>query len=564
MCAKIVNISVSIQVAPTPETLQQTGALISQGATNTSPNTASLLTQLSDLTPLLNGTKTITTMVLSTGTVTVTTTAPHGYTIGDTILLTIAGVTPVAYNGTYLCTITGASTFTYALGGSPGSVTVQGVYTAEDVSELLQMATTFFGQGSNVSVFVLELGPGNVADGVAALTAYLTANPNTNYTPGATGYFYAYLVPREWDGNANFLALIAEYENPNAQTYFFVTTTLTNYSLYTNLMKCIWSMIESPPMGIWSANALTAISYSGGQVTAATTTAHGVAVGQWFQISGVTPTGYNGWWQAQPGTTGSTLVYNVSATLGVESLLGTLVASYYANAGVVAALPGTQIAAGLEFSCAAAFYWLLAYNPSNTNLVGPFAFKFLFGVTPFPVRGFNALLTTLQSNNVNVVGTGAEGGISNTIIQWGTTEDGNDMSYWYAIDWLSINVNVNVANAVINGSNNPVNPLYYNQPGINFLQSIIAQTVADGVAFGMVLGNPTQTEFDGPTLGAALNAGTYAGQSVINAVPFLIYSQDNPGDFKIGRYSGFSIIFTPSRGFIQININIVATELIAL
>src|SRR6185312_14319631 len=344
----IVVVNVSQQVGATPSKLQRTGAFISQGGTNTSPGTRTLLTQLSDLTPILNGAKALTSLVQTGGLATATATQPHGFTVGDTLELTISGATPAAYNGTFLCTITTTTAFTYAVpSGTASSATGTMVYTPEDVAELTAMATTFFAQGTNVSVYVLELGPGNPTDGVTYLTAWITANP---------GVFYSYLVPRTWDGNSSFLAFLASFESPTAKTYFWVTTTLATYALYTAQMKCVKALIEAPVYGVWPANALTAISYSNGIVTATTTTAHGVQPGQWFSISGVTPSGYNGTFLAQPGTTGSTLVYAVSATLGAESVLGTLVASYYASAGV----PAT------EFSRAAGFRVTLNYDPSSS------------------------------------------------------------------------------------------------------------------------------------------------------------------------------------------------------
>lgn len=52
----------------------------------------------------------------ATNVATVTTSASHGFTTGQYV--TIAGADTL-YNGTYLITVTGATTFTYALGGSP-------------------------------------------------------------------------------------------------------------------------------------------------------------------------------------------------------------------------------------------------------------------------------------------------------------------------------------------------------------------------------------------------------------------------------------------------------------
>ena len=549
----IVQLLVSQQVAPTPATLQQCGAIISQGATNTSQFTASYLTQLSDLTSLLTGTKAVTSATWLTGTATITTTAPHGFTNGDSLWLTLAGFSPAAWNGSYLCTVTGASTFTFALASNPGAMTVAGTYTEEDVAEVLAAATTFFGQGSTTGISVLELGPGNPNDGVAALTTYLTNNPNSAYTAGATGYFYSYLVPRTWDGNANFLALIASYEAPSAKTYFYVTTTLQNYGLYTNLMKCVKLFVEDPAYGVWSANALTAATYASGQVTLTTTTAHGVAVGQWFKISGMTPAAWNGWYQAQLGTTGSTLIANVLTNPGTETALGTLVASYYASAGIPT----------LEFSAASDLWVNLNRKPSTTNKVTPNRFGFVYGVTPFPVQGNSSLLYTLSQANVNYIGLGYEGGISGTMIVPGTTMDGNDFTYWYSVDWVQLNCDLMLSNAVINGSNNPINPLYYNQAGIDRLQAVAAQVLNNGITFGMVLGPVVQTQLDGPVLAAAIAAGTYNGMTVINAVPFLTYSQENPTHYKIGLYQGLSIYYVPARGFANILINLTVSNIVA-
>ncbi|MXE01577.1 hypothetical protein FQZ98_27505, partial [Escherichia coli] len=87
---------------------------------------------------------------------------------------------------------------------------------------------------------------------------------------------------------------------------------------------------------------------------------------------------------------------------------------------------------------------------------------------------------------INYVDTGAEGGISNTILVKGVTSDGNDMTYWYSVDWVQINVDMQLANTVINGSNNPINPLYYNQDGIDRLQQVAQAVFNTGVSYGLV------------------------------------------------------------------------------
>lgn len=110
----------------------------------------------------------------------------------------------------------------------------------------------------------------------------------------------------------------------------------------------------------------------------------------------------------------------------------------------------------------------------------------------------------------------------------GVTSDGNDMTYWYSVDWVQINVDMQLANTVINGSNNPINPLYYNQTD---RPSAAGRT--GGVQYGRIL-RPVN------------------GQPVVDAVPFRQYINTNPNDYGIGRYAGLSASYTPMRGFVEI------------
>jgi len=522
----IVNLNVTRTVGSAPATLQQTGALVSQGATNTSIGTYTLLTEYSDLETLLMTPIAITSIATATGTATVTTASPHGWPVGDTFPVYIQNNSVPAYNGLWTGTVASTNTITFSISGSHASGT-GGTIEPESVLELQAMVRTFFDQGTALGVYVLELGVGSVDQGVAALQTYLDENPNSDYTPGATGYFYGYVVPRTWDGAASFLTLLANYESLTAKTYFFVTTTLATYSNYPPTMKCVFPLIQSPQFGQYSANALTAISYSAGVVTATTTTPHGVQPGNWFTISGCTPTGYNGTWLAQSGTTGSTLVYDVPSDPGVETVLGTLVASLHPNTGA----PYT------EFSISSAFYQFLNNTPSAANRVPPFAYRYVYGVTAFPTRGNNSILTLLKQNNINVIGTGAEGGLSNTILTWGTMADGKDATYWISVDWVQIASNIALSAAIINGSNNPQNPLYYDQPGVNTLQAVEQNVMNTAIEFGLALG-PIK----------------------VSAIPFVQYVTANPSDYTSGIYNGLYVTFTPNRGFIDITLNINVTD----
>ena len=89
MANPIVVVNVAVTVAPTPATLQQTGAFVSQGGTTLAPGVAALLTQFSDLTPLLRPAAANTSITWTSNVATVTTTSPHGLPVGEVIHLTI-------------------------------------------------------------------------------------------------------------------------------------------------------------------------------------------------------------------------------------------------------------------------------------------------------------------------------------------------------------------------------------------------------------------------------------------------------------------------------------------
>lgn len=79
-------------------------------------------------------------------TATVTTAAPHNLITGNRI--TISGASPADYNGTYVITKTGASTFTYVMATTPASnATVVGTYTITGITGV--NSNTF----SNVNLF---------------------------------------------------------------------------------------------------------------------------------------------------------------------------------------------------------------------------------------------------------------------------------------------------------------------------------------------------------------------------------------------------------------------------
>lgn len=208
---------------------------------------------------------------------------------------------------------------------------------------------------------------------------------------------------------------------------------------------------------------------------------------------------------------------------------GTPYASPYDTIKSVVA--ATKNSADDWFSPSSEIMWqLLSTSPSEVSKVAPFAYRYVVGANALDEK--DSVKSALLRQNVNFIGTGAEGGVSNTIVFGGKTSDGKDLMQWYAVDWVQINVARALAKAVIDGSNTPENPLYYNQQGINTLQAAAQARINTSVTFGMTNGNP-----------------------LVSCTPFVEYIKNHPSDYARGIYQGVYVSFVPNRGFVQIVFN---------
>jgi hypothetical protein len=239
-------------------------------------------------------------------------------------------------------------------------------------------------------------------------------------------------------------------------------------------------------------------------------------------------------WDAS-GAALNTLAANHSSPTGktyffVTTTSATISAYAITTKAIFATVP-SPTAAGTEFQAAAFFYQWLSNAPSATSPAPPMGFRFLYGVTPWVQNGNQTTINSILTAYGNIVGTGAEGGISTATTFRGTTMDGEQAMGWWAIDWVQIQAKQQLAAAIIDGSNeNP--PLYYNQNGINRLLAILTDIGSTGISYGL------------------LQAATFA------AVPFATYIAQNPGNYPAGIYNGFSATVTPQYGFEQIVFNV--------
>jgi hypothetical protein len=230
--------------------------------------------------------------------------------------------------------------------------------------------------------------------------------------------------------------------------------------------------------------------------------------------------------------TGMTYFFVTSTTSTISPYLP-------ANKALYVLVPSPTAATG-EFQAASHFAQWLNNNPNAANPMRPMNFRFLSGVTPWALTGVsggtnNSTVTTLLTAFVNVILNGAEGGLTNSLIRNGTTIDGNQAMFWWAVDWVLINAKELLANAVINGSNGA--PLPYNQFGINTLQTIANNLIQVAGVQDSVLLNGSVT-----------------------AVPFATYTTANPAAYAAGSYGGLAATVTPQLGFDSITFFLTATS----
>lgn len=189
------------------------------------------------------------------------------------------------------------------------------------------------------------------------------------------------------------------------------------------------------------------------------------------------------------------------------------------------------------FDAASVLYNIVVNKPSSVSPVAGLAYRYVFGVTPWPQPGNGTAIDSILTAYSNLILTGAEGGISQALLRNGTTMDGFQFLWWYGADWFQFNVDLNIAAAIINGANTG-NPIIYNQTGINTLLGIVNATIAAGVSDQLLL-----------------------SQSTATAVSFADWTAANPGAYQAGTYGGLQAIIYPANQFIQIVINITASQL---
>lgn len=211
---------------------------------------------------------TVSTASWSAGSATITTTAAHGFAVGNSV--TVTGLTPDAYNGTFTVTaVPTTTTFKYALTANP-FVTIPGLVNSRAVSAASWSAGTV--TMDTTATHGLSVG--------SAITVTGFDNANTGYN----GSFIVTAVP---------------------------SGTRLQYALASDPGG--WTPVGFEAV---SRSASVATPWAAGAATITTDTAHGFSVGSTVTIAGFSPSGYNGTVTVTAVPTTTTFRYALAADPG--------------------------------------------------------------------------------------------------------------------------------------------------------------------------------------------------------------------------------------------------------
>jgi hypothetical protein len=456
---QIVRLNVSQTIAPEPNKLQQTAAVVSMGGTEVPTGFTQYIASPSDLDLYITPDYDISSISWTAGVVSVTTTNNHGIPIGQTTTVEVKGMTPTGYNGTFTATSYNDNTLNYSLSDDPGASSVLGSLLIGNQIYIKAFDQTWWAQGNTqVGYYIYETNTVVPADVYAFVEVYLDQNPETIYN-------WCFLTGMDEDAAEGYTFLLG-HNSLTALLKFYMPVRSSTYQSWAgyDTLRNTFLMIQSP--------------------------------------------------DADPAT---------------------------------------------ELDVASFFQYITAFDPTPTNKLPPSQYTFLDGVTAYKPLS-QQQINLFVDGNINFVTTGAEGGITNTILVPGKNLDGTPSNVAFSIDWIQIHLNQDIANAVINGSNNPLSPLYYNQDGINFLQQVAVNTANRAISTGLALGQVIVTALDPNVFATNVSTGKYRGNFVINAVPFSLYTGQNPSDYANGLYGGLQAAYVPQYGFEQIVFNLNVTQ----
>lgn len=211
----------------------------------------------------------VTSITRAGATATVTTTSPHGFSTGD--LVNIRGASQTEYNGDFTIAITGGSTFTYTVSGTPASPATGTIIANQGPI----VAATY-----NDTVFASCVYHKDGVEGLIIATQ-------------AAAYAYRY-------GEATEMIAYPADESIDADD-------ICDMKQFMDKVFLVRGKYDGDIL------AITSVTRAGATVTVTTTAAHGLATNDWVTISDAGEYQYNGIWQITV-TGGSTFTYAIATT----------------------------------------------------------------------------------------------------------------------------------------------------------------------------------------------------------------------------------------------------------
>lgn len=186
-------------------------------------------------------------------------------------------------------------------------------------------------------------------------------------------------------------------------------------------------------------------------------------------------------------------------------------------------------------------YELSNYAPSTVNKVNSMTYRRLYNAAPLEDNDYIKNKSLQDQFNTNMLlNPPIDGSGAKSLVYPGILADGNDFTYWFGVDYIRFELISNITNLLIHGNNSKINPIYYNQDGIDRIKALVKQTITRCASYGIIQSNFT-----------------------VSAIDFADYVTQNPNDYKQEIYGGISIEVSPLKALRRIKFVLQVTDLIA-
>lgn len=181
------------------------------------------------------------------------------------------------------------------------------------------------------------------------------------------------------------------------------------------------------------------------------------------------------------------------------------------------------------------------FDISGNNKASPLNFKILQGFKFNPIN--RVLLNKLTQYPANFI----FNEVGYATIGNGRYTNGDAWDYWYQWDLTQLALQQKITQLLINGVNNPVNVIRFDQQGIDIINASVKSTLSEYIQLGCI-----------NTYAMALNPAnnTLIGLNNINTIDFNTYISQYPDKYQNEIYDGISFYVLINRYIRQCILNI--------